>query len=121
MALFLLLGAACVLFPAARASAADPISTSALPGAVQPGRDREVPQAPPPEFNFRVESPERSPIPRAVDKIRFKLNDIRITGATTIPLEHFRPLYQGLIGHEISLSDILDVADKIEAEYHAMD
>ena len=108
-----------MLFPAARAGAADPISTSTLPGAVQPGHDRAVPQAPPPEFNFRVEAPERSPIPRAVDKIRFKLNDIRITGATTIPQEQFRPLYQGLIGHEISLSDILDVADKIEAKYRA--
>jgi hemolysin activation/secretion protein len=45
------------------------------------------------------------------------LNDIQITGAMTLPPQSFRPLYEKLIGKDVTLSDILDVADAIEAEY----
>ena len=43
----------------------------ALPGAVEPGRDRPD-IAPPaqPDFDFRIETPDRSPVPRAVDDLR---------------------------------------------------
>ena len=45
------------------------------PVAVQPGRPQ--PQTPAqPDFDFRLEAPQRSPVPRSVDEIHFKLNDI---------------------------------------------
>lgn len=89
-----------------------------LPGAVQPGRDRTGPVAPPePDFDFSIVAPHRSAVPRAVDEVHFKLADIKITGATTIPASTFRPYYQDLIGKDITLGTILDVADKIEAAY----
>ncbi|HEY0301383.1 MAG TPA: POTRA domain-containing protein [Rhizomicrobium sp.] len=91
-----------------------------LPGAVQPGRDRTGPIVPTqPDFDFSIVSPHRSAVPRAVDEVHFKLTDIKITGTTTIVNETFRPLYQGLIGKDITLADILDIADRIEAEYRA--
>ncbi len=91
-----------------------------LPGAVQPGRDRPLPEAPAaPDYDFRLEAPQRSPVPRAVDEIHFRLNDIRIVGAVTIPPEEFRAVYAPLIGHDVTLSDILNVADIIEAKYRA--
>jgi hemolysin activation/secretion protein len=91
-----------------------------LPGAVQPGHDRPVPEpAQPPSFDFSVEAPQRSAIPRAVDEIHFKLNDIRITGAVSLSKDQFTPLYAGLLGKTVTLADILDVADAIEKEYRA--
>jgi len=99
----------------AGASYAAPVQ---VPGAVQPGHERTLPQAPPaPNFDFSVEAPQRSPVPRAVDEIHFTLNDIHIEGAATIPAASFRPLYQGLIGKDVTLSNILDVADHIEQAY----
>ena len=92
----------------------------ALPGAVQPGRDRTGPTAPAqPDFDFSIVTPHRSAVPRAVDEVHFKLADIKIVGAKTIPAASFRPLYAGMIGRDITLGDILDVADKIEAAYRA--
>ena len=89
-----------------------------LPGAVQPGRDRPQPQAPSqPDFDFSIEAPQRSPIGRAVDQVHFTLKDIHITGAHTLPEASFRPLFEKLIGKDVKLSDILDVADKIEQAY----
>ena len=89
-----------------------------LPGAVEPGRDRPAPTVPAePDFDFRIETPSRSSVPRAVDEIRFRLKDIRVNGAVTLSPDRFRPIYQPLIGKDVSLSDILDVAGAIETEY----
>jgi hemolysin activation/secretion protein len=89
-----------------------------LPSSVEPGRDR--PQIGPPgqpKFDFRIETPGRSSVPRSVDEIRFRLNGLEIKGAVTLPAERFRPFYRNLIGKDVSLSDILDVAQAIENEY----
>jgi hemolysin activation/secretion protein len=89
-----------------------------LPSTVQPGRDRPPITMPAqPNFEFRIETPSRSSVPRAVDEIRFHLNSIEIKGAVTLPASGFRSLYQPLIGKDVSLSDILDVAAAIENEY----
>jgi len=89
-----------------------------LPGSVVPGRDRPIP-APTPEtdFDFRIETPRRSPVPRAVDELRFPLQDLRINGNTVFAPDAFRPLYADLIGKEVGLSDILTVAEAIEGKY----
>jgi len=90
----------------------------ALPGAVQPGRDRPAPQVPiQPDFDFSIEAPSRSPVARAVDEVRFTLKDIEVSGARTVSPESLRPLYQSLLGKEVRLNDILDVADQIEQTY----
>jgi hemolysin activation/secretion protein len=88
---------------------------------VQPGRDRPLPEPPPavPESNFSIEAPHRSAVPRAVDEIHFKLNDIRIVGAVTIPASSFRNLYADLLGKDVTLANIYDVADGIERAYRA--
>ena len=91
-----------------------------LPGAVQPGHERQLPQpSPPPPIDFSIVAPERSAVPRDVDQIHFKLVDLKIEGAVTIPAEHFRPLYQNLLGHDVTLGDVLGVAEAIENEYRA--
>ena len=94
-----------------------------LPGVVQPvppGRDRAGPTIPnQPDFDFSIIAPHRSPVPRAVDEVHFKLTDIKINGAVTIPASQFRVLYAPLLDKDITLSDILNVADRIEAVYRA--
>ncbi|HET7085993.1 MAG TPA: ShlB/FhaC/HecB family hemolysin secretion/activation protein [Rhizomicrobium sp.] len=93
-------------------------NSPSLPSSVQPGRDRPPLTIPgQPQFDFRIETPGRSSVPRSVDEIRFRLNGLEIKGAVTLPAERFRPFYQALIGKEVSLSDILDVAAAIENEY----
>jgi hemolysin activation/secretion protein len=94
-------------------------AASRLPGAVQPGRnDRPQPTIPTqPDFDFSIEGTSRSPVGRAVDQVTFVLRDLRITGTKTLPAESFRPLYAKLIGQEVKLSNILDVADGIEKAY----
>jgi hemolysin activation/secretion protein len=95
-----------------------PVTPNRLPSSVQPGRDRPPLSVPSqPQFDFRIETPGRSTVPRSVDEIRFRLNGIEIKGAVTLPPERFRPYYQSLIGKDVTLTDILDVAAAIENEY----
>jgi hemolysin activation/secretion protein len=78
-----------------------------------------LPEAPPPppEYRFQIEAPHRSPVPRDVDAIHFKLSDIRVEGAVALSADSFRPFYTDLIGKDITLSKIYDIADAIENAY----
>ncbi len=79
-----------------------------------------MPQPPAqPDFDFHLETPQRSAVPRAVDEIHFKLKDIHVVGATKLSAADFRPLYADLIGKDVTLSSVLDVADAIEQMYRA--
>ncbi len=71
------------------------------------------------DFDFSIVAPHRSPVPRAVDEVHFQLSDIKISGAVSIPAAQFRPLFQSLIGKDVTLGDILKVAEQIEARYRA--
>jgi hemolysin activation/secretion protein len=101
-------------------SISTPAFAQVLPGAVTPGRDRPTPPVPAqPDFDFSIVAPHRSPVPRAVDEVHFKLSGITITGTKTFPADAFRPLWTGKVGKDVTLADILDIADKIEAAYRA--
>ena len=113
-----LLGALLVLSAVLSAGSAVAQVPKNLPGAVEPGRDRPLPTPPPPgSFDFSIETPRRSPVPRAVDELRFQLKGINIVGATVFTPDELQPLYADLLGKEVGLSDILNVADAIEAKY----
>jgi hemolysin activation/secretion protein len=90
-----------------------------LPNTVLPGRDQPLPLpvAPESDFDFSIQAPKRTPVPRAADELTFTLHDITITGATVYSAASLRPLYEALIGREVKLADIIAVADAIEAKY----
>jgi hemolysin activation/secretion protein len=96
------------------------VSPTPFPGQAEPGRNIPPPSAPPtPQFEFSIPAPQRGPVPRAVDEIEFDVSDIKIEGATKFRPADFKPLYAPLIGTKAHLSDIIGVADKIEALYRA--
>jgi hemolysin activation/secretion protein len=86
-------------------------------GAVQPGQTRPLPEAAPPKFQFRIESPQKSPVPSAVEQVTFTIRSIRVTGNTIFRASAFRPFIAPLVGKRVHLSDIIHVADEIEAKY----
>lgn len=91
-----------------------------LPGSVQPGRDRPIPDAAPSrDFEFSIDAPRRAPVPRTVDELTFEVHDVRITGATAFSEQELRGIAEPLVGNRATLSDILAVAETIEARYLA--
>ena len=114
-----LLGALLVLLSAVLAAASAFAQTPSPfpPGFVPPSQERPLPAAPTGTFDFSIETPRRSPVPRSVEELRFQLNGLNIVGATVFSPEELKPLYADLIGKQVGLNNILDVADAIEAKY----
>jgi len=58
------------------------------------------------------------PLTRAeAERQRFTLQSIKIPGMKRYGAEEFLPLYEAMLETEISLADILDLAEKIEEKY----
>lgn len=109
-----------------------PAAAQVLPGAVQPGRDRTGPAAPTgePGFDFSIVSTHRSPVPRAVDEVKFKVKEIRIVGAVHLPARSW-PSFADFVrtntvyraqpspDRTYSLADLQNLADLFEQGYRA--
>ena len=64
-----------------------PPSLPADPSNIYRLRPPDLPVPPPARFDLRIETPEKSPIPRAIDELRFDLKRIVIEGATHYPAQ----------------------------------
>ncbi|WP_172330172.1 ShlB/FhaC/HecB family hemolysin secretion/activation protein [Mangrovicoccus sp. HB161399] len=76
--------------------------------------------APPPrvgQVDLAVQDQKaRMPGPEA-EKVRFRLASVGLAGARTVPADSLAPLWQDMIGTEISLADLYGLADRIDAAY----
>lgn len=59
----------------------------------------------------------RTAIPDGADNIRFTLTSVVIEGNTVYSEADLRPLYADKIGKEVTLAEMINVADKITAKY----
>ena len=99
-----------------------PALSQRLPSSDQPGRLQQrfekpvTPQSlPPVEFP----TPEQAPPPDKAGAIRFTLRDLVLDGGSIYSSGELRPLYESLLGQEISLLDLYKVRDAITAKYRS--
>ncbi len=101
-------------------AAVDGVVAQVLPPSADPSRVRQrfepppLPPRPAPPDVPRL--PERAP-PAGTSDVRFVLTELRIEGATVYDADDFRPLYDGLIGREVSLDRLFQVAQAVTARY----
>ncbi|HXV28952.1 MAG TPA: ShlB/FhaC/HecB family hemolysin secretion/activation protein, partial [Sinorhizobium sp.] len=101
------------------------LTTSALaqqlPGPAEPG----VPPVAPPEIPTPAVPPsvlpEVEPLapPPGAEQVRFVLSALTIDGVTVYAPESLEPLYAGLLGREVALTEIFAVAEAITAKYRS--
>ncbi len=93
-----------------------------IPPSEQPGRERfrfTEPPAPRAEpAGPRVALPG-TVAPEGAEKIQIKIRDIRIEGATVYRPEELALLYRDMIGREVALSAVYDLAQRITTKYGA--
>ncbi|HIJ61193.1 MAG TPA: ShlB/FhaC/HecB family hemolysin secretion/activation protein [Rhodospirillaceae bacterium] len=112
----MLMGGLCL---AGTAQAAGPAAVPApLPHTVEPGRQAPQPSLPPKgEFEFSFPEPYRTPMPRDVEGLHFTVREIVVDGAVEVSPQELSPLTGELVGKEVTLGDIIAVAERIEAKY----
>src|ERR1700676_4304797 len=113
---FCLLIAALGLAVVATAAMAQPV----IPPSVQPGRERErftEPTPPLAEPGGHAISLPSTVAPKGADRINVQVRDVQIVGMTVYTQEQLAPLYADLIGHQVTLQAIYDLAQKITTKY----
>lgn len=72
-----------------------------------------------PQFDLRIQSPERAATPRAVDEIEFEIARIAVEGATRYPEAEVRAFFAPLEGRKILLDDLRKAASALETKYRS--
>jgi hemolysin activation/secretion protein len=91
-----------------------------VPPSVQPGRERErftTPQGPLSEPGGAAISLPSTVAPPGAERIKVRVRGVRIDGMTVYTREQIAPLYADLIGKQVTLQAIYDLAQKITTKY----
>src|SRR5579863_40732 len=101
-------------------AASGAMAQAPLPSGLGPSEVRPLPTPPPPNgFQFSIESGRPSPVPRAVEELRFELRGVNIVGAKALTEDELKAIYGPFVGKQIGFGDLLDVAAAIESAYRA--
>ncbi len=93
-----------------------------LPPSADPGRLQDITPGPtqqPRPTGPRIavpEQPQQAPVPGA-EQIRLTLRSVEIEGSTVYPAGTFAPLYANLVGQQITLAQIFQIANQITLRY----
>lgn len=102
--------------PAVRAQAVP----SQLPSGAEPGREPPRPVMPQPSLatpQLKVPQSSAAEVPAGAKDLRFVLRELAVEGATAFPADELLPLYQGLVGREVSVAEVFEAAHAIELRY----
>jgi hemolysin activation/secretion protein len=108
--------AALALLVISTAAVAQPV----LSPSVQPGRERERFNEPPPPQAVSAGPGIALPstvAPKGADRIKVFVRDVHVEGMTVYTQEQIAPLYADLVGHKVTLQAIYDLAQKITTKY----
>jgi hemolysin activation/secretion protein len=70
-----------------------------------------------PEFDLRIQSPEKSATPRAVDELEFEPKGVKFEGGTRYSEQEMLALFQPLFGKKISLEAFRERVRQLEDRY----
>ncbi len=96
------------------------VMAQVIPPSAQPGRERErftQPPVPLSQPGGPAISLPSTTAPAGADRIKVFVRDVQIVGMTVYTQEQIAPLYAELIGHEVALQAIYDLAQKITTKY----
>ncbi len=100
------------------AGAANAQTAAQLPSSSDISRARVPEPLPPtPTFDLRIEAPEKTAVPKAVDEIEFAVSAIAVDGATAFPKAQVDAFFQPLVGKQITLEELRTAASKLETLY----
>ena len=93
---------------------------SQLPPGAEPGREPPRPVLPQPSLGApKIEVPRSAAAaaPAGAHDAKFVLKELLIEGATAYSADALRPLYADLLGREVSVAQMFEVANAIELRY----
>jgi hemolysin activation/secretion protein len=108
------------LFAALVLLASSQAAVAQIPASELPGRAREQfqqPRVPLSQPGAAVISLPSTVAPPGAENLKVLVRGVRITGGTIYSPEDLAPLYQDLVGHNVPLTAVYDIAQRITARY----
>jgi hemolysin activation/secretion protein len=99
-----------------------PAAAQIIPSSELPGRARErfeQPRAPLSQPGRAVVSLPSTVAPEGAEKLMVTVRGVRIVGGTIYSAEDLEPLYRDIVGREVPVTAIYDIAQRITAKYGA--
>ncbi len=94
------------------------LTPQTLPSQGEVSRERlTLPPVEIPKFELRIQAPEKSAVPKAVDAIQFLVQHVDVEGATAFPPEQINAFFAPLIGKKTGLAAVRDAAQALEDLY----
>ena len=89
------------------------------PGQASPdvSRLRPVLPAPPSAYELRLQTPQRGPVPRAVDEVEFLVRDLRFEGAARYDIGVMRSHFDMVIGRRVTLPVLREAVEALQSRY----
>ncbi len=112
--------AALALVVVATAATTATMAQPVIPPSVQPGREQQQftePAAPLSQPGGGAISLPSTVAPKGADRIKVVVRAVRIVGMTVYSQDQIAPLYADLVGHQVTLQAIYDLAQKITSKY----
>ncbi len=110
----------CCLFAALVVFASPQPAVAQIPASELPGRAREQFQQPRVPLSqpgaARITLPS-TVAPPGAEKLKVRVRGVRITGSTIYSAEELAPLYQEIVGREVPVTAVYDIAQRITARY----
>ena len=114
------LAAATALLALPASAAPGDFQPSDVPSSVQDISRQRVPVLPlpsTPDFNLRLQTPEKSAIPRAVEELLFEIKAVRVSGNTLFSQDEIDAVFSSAVGPAVTLAALRDSAEKLESRF----
>ncbi len=99
--------------------AADPLPTDATQQIEQISRQRVpiLPLPATPDFDLRLQTPEKAAVPRAIEELVFEIKGVKVSGNTLFSQDEVDALFQSAVGPAVTLATLREAAEKLEARF----
>lgn len=103
----------------AAALAADPLPPGATQQIEEISRQRVpiMPLPATPDFDLRLQAPEKAAVPRAVEDLVFEIRGVQVSGNTLFSQGDIDAIFKAAIGPAVTLATLRDAAETLETRF----
>lgn len=94
------------------------LAQTQVPSQGEISRERlKLPPVESPRFSLRIQAPDRSAVPKAIDAVEFQLDDVVVEGATAFPKDVIDGYFAKVKGKRVGLAAVREAALALEGFY----
>lgn len=70
-----------------------------------------------PDFDLRLQAPEKAAVPRAIEELLFEVRGVRVSGNTRFAADEVEAIFKPATGPAVGLSTLREAAERLESRF----